>query len=76
MARFDCLKTDSPFKKVQSFLMMTWREWLLNLTVEEFIRSDYLHATADLLNDSNFIHMIKSKELNVKVMLHPFIKFY
>lgn len=76
MARFDRLKTDSPSTKVQSFLMMTWREWLLDLTVEEFIRSDYLHATADLLNDSNFIHMIKSKELNVKVMLHPFIKSY
>lgn len=76
MARFDRIKTDSPSTKVQSFLMMTWREWLLDLTVEEFIRSDCLHATADLLNDSNFIHMIKSKELNVKVMLHPFIKSY
>lgn len=77
MARFDRLETDSPAKEVKNILlMMTWREWLLDLTEEEFISSDYFRATADLLNDPEFNHLITSKELNVKVILHPFMKSY
>lgn len=77
MARFDRLQTDSPTKEVRSILlMMTWREWLFDLTEEEFMESDYFRCMVELLNDPKLKELILSYDLNIKVVLHPFMKTY
>ena len=77
MARFDRLQPDSPAKEVRNvLLMMTWREWLLDLTEEEFLESDYFRCMLDLLNSPELKELITSYRLNIKVVLHPFMKTY
>lgn len=75
MARFDRLKPDSPAPEVKEILvMMTWREWLFGLSEEAFMDSDYFRRTTGLLNDPAFLGLVRERELNVKVALHPFMK--
>ncbi len=75
MARFDRLTPDNPSKEVRNvLLMMTWREWLFGLTEEEFMESDYFRHVTALLNHSGFKDLIASHRLNIKVVLHPFMK--
>ncbi|CAM4289172.1 CDP-glycerol glycerophosphotransferase family protein [Lacicoccus alkaliphilus] len=77
MARFDRLQPDNPSKEVSNILlMMTWREWLIDLTEEEFLESDYFRCMVDLLNDPELRKLIVSYHLNIKVVLHPFMKTY
>lgn len=77
MARFDRLKTDNPANKVRNILlMMTWREWLFDLTEEEFKNSDYFKSMKTLLNAPELKTLIESNTLNIKVVLHPFMKNY
>jgi len=56
--------------------MMTWREWLLELTEEEFLESDYFRCMVELLNDPELKDFIAAYRLNIKVVLHPFMKTY
>ena len=77
MARFDRLTTDHPAKQVKNILlMMTWREWLLDLSEEEFIESDYFKSMKTLLNTPELKALIETCNLNIKVVLHPFMKNY
>lgn len=75
MARFDRLQTNNPAIEVRNILlMMTWREWLFDLTEEEFMESDYFRCIAEILNDPKLKALILSDDLNIKVVLHPFMK--
>lgn len=75
MARFDRLDPDSPATEVRNILfMMTWREWLFDLTEEEFLNSDYFQRVVSLLNEPKIQNLILSYRLNIKVVLHPFMK--
>ena len=77
MARFDRLRADNPAKQVKNImLMMTWREWLFDLTEEEFKNSDYFKSMQTLLNAPELNRLIEAKGLNIKVVLHPFMKNY
>lgn len=77
MARFDRLTTDNPAKEVRNILlMMTWREWLFDLNEEEFKNSDYFKSMVALLNAPGLKTLIESYHLNIKVVLHPFMKNY
>lgn len=77
MARFDRLPYNSPPVKVRTILMMmTWRETLLDLTEDEFVQSEYFQATVGLLNNVQLNESLKRNHVNVKVVLHPFMKSF
>lgn len=75
MARFDSLETDCAADMVKKVLIMfTWREWLFNLSDEAFLGSDYFHNTIELMKDQRMLKLASTYELQVKVILHPFMK--
>lgn len=77
MARFDRLTADNPARQVKNILlMMTWREWLLDLTKAEFMESDYFTSMKALLNSPAFQQLAADNDLKIKVILHPFMKSY
>ncbi|MDW0110648.1 CDP-glycerol glycerophosphotransferase family protein [Sporosarcina aquimarina] len=75
MARFDRLPYNQPPPKVKSILMMmTWRETLMDLSEEEFKASEYFKATEELLKDKLLISHLESHDVQLNVVLHPFMK--
>ncbi|ARK24283.1 CDP-glycerol--glycerophosphate glycerophosphotransferase [Sporosarcina sp. P37] len=77
MARFDRLLPDHPPTEIKRLLLMfTWREWLFDLTEEEFLRSTYFQSTAKLLKSDRLQRIVQEQELEVRVILHPFMKRY
>ncbi|MFJ7971160.1 CDP-glycerol glycerophosphotransferase family protein [Psychrobacillus sp. NPDC096389] len=75
MARFDRFGPNRPAKTVKHILLMfTWREWLFDLSEEEFLESDYFRSTLDIFQDQRMEELISTYNLHVKVMLHPFMK--
>lgn len=77
MARFDRLPANQPSVSMKRLLLMfTWREWLFGLTEEEFKKSDYFKATVGLLESKEFQALAAVQKLEVRVILHPFMKKY
>ncbi|PID20841.1 CDP-glycerol--glycerophosphate glycerophosphotransferase [Sporosarcina sp. P3] len=77
MARFDRLTPDHPSSEMKRLLLMfTWREWLFDLTEEEFLDSTYFLSTVGLLKSEKFQMIIQDEKLEVRVILHPFMKRY
>ncbi|WP_438313054.1 CDP-glycerol glycerophosphotransferase family protein [Sporosarcina sp. FA9] len=75
MARFDCLPADRSADVVKKVLvMLTWREWLFDLSDEEFLESDYFRNTIQLVNDGRMMNLASTYKLQLKVILHPFMK--
>jgi len=75
MARFDNYEHNSPSNRVQNILIMfTWREWLLDLTENEFLQSDYFQRTVEVLSDNYLLNLFEDRQVKVKVVLHPFMK--
>ena len=75
MARFDRFGPDRPAVEVKKVLiMLTWREWLFGLSDEEFLASDYFLNTVKLVNDKRMATLVSTYDLQVKVILHPFMK--
>ena len=75
MARFDRLQSNLPAKKVKNILVMfTWREWLFDLSQEDFLASKYFQSTVNIIRDRRMAELISLYKLNVKIVLHPFMK--
>ena len=75
MARFDNYEHNSPASRVQNILIMfTWREWLFDLSEEEFLNSDYFKRTVEVLSDNHLLNLFENRQVKVKVVLHPFMK--
>ena len=73
--RFDRYPPNQPSKEVKNILMMmTWREWLFDLTKEEFIDSVYFKSTVGLLEHEGIQKLISDHNLNLNIALHPFMK--
>ncbi|WP_313237762.1 CDP-glycerol glycerophosphotransferase family protein [Sporosarcina ureae] len=77
MARFDRLTPNHPSSEIKRLLLMfTWREWLFDLTEEEFLESTYFLSTVGLLKSKEFQLTVQDGNLEVRVILHPFMKRY
>lgn len=75
MARFDQFDLTYPLYQVKRILIMfTWREWLFDMTDEEFLESDYFKSTTNIIRDAQMMELISSYELEIKIVLHPFMK--
>lgn len=73
--RFDRFPTNQPPLKVKNILMMmTWREWLFDMSEEEFIDSAYFQNTTGLVNHPGIRQLITENKLQMNVALHPFMK--
>ncbi|WP_144511017.1 CDP-glycerol glycerophosphotransferase family protein [Bacillus sp. FJAT-22090] len=75
MARFDRFGPNRPSKEVKHILVMfTWREWLFELSEEEFLNSNYFRSTLEIFQNKRMEELISSYDLHLKVLLHPFMK--
>lgn len=75
MARFDNYEYNSPASRVENVLIMfTWREWLFDLSEEDFLSSDYFKKTVEVLSDNHLLVLFENRQVKVKVVLHPFMK--
>lgn len=73
--RFDRYPPNQPSKEVKNILMMmTWREWLFDLTKEEFINSSYFKNTTGLLKHKGIQQLLADHNLHMNIALHPFMK--
>lgn len=77
MARFDRLPANQPPEEIKRILLMfTWREWLFGLSEQEFQESDYFKATIGLLQSEALQSLIVSEGVELRIILHPFMKKY
>ncbi|WP_298834089.1 CDP-glycerol glycerophosphotransferase family protein [uncultured Planococcus sp.] len=73
--RFDRYPPNQPSTEVKNILMMmTWREWLFDLTKEEFIDSVYFKSTVGLLKHEGIQKLLSDHDLKLNIALHPFMK--
>ncbi|MDJ0330088.1 CDP-glycerol glycerophosphotransferase family protein [Planococcus sp. S3-L1] len=73
--RFDRYPQNQPPKEVKNILMMmTWREWLFDLTKEQFIDSAYFKNTTGLLEHKGIQKLLADHHLHLNIALHPFMK--
>lgn len=75
LPRFDRYATNKPVKEVKNILMMmTWREWLFDLSEEEFIQSAYFQNTIGLISHPGIRRLIADNGMKMQITLHPFMK--
>lgn len=55
-------------------MMMTWREWLFDLTEEEFVESAYFKNTLGLISHEGIRKLIADNDMQMRVALHPFMR--
>lgn len=68
LARFDNLL---PFSVTNEILIMpTWRANLVNLSNEDFAKTDFFIKWNNLLNNNKLIELCKSKQIKIKFYLH------
>ncbi|WP_422124250.1 CDP-glycerol glycerophosphotransferase family protein [Planococcus sp. X10-3] len=73
--RFDRFEANKPAPQVKRILMMmTWREWLFDLTEEEFVESDYFKNTLGLVSHEGIRKLISENDMHMRVALHPFMR--
>lgn len=73
--RFDRFEANEPSPKVKKILMlMTWREWLFDLTEAQFVESDYFKNTIGLVSHEGIRKLIADNNLHMNVALHPFMR--
>ena len=73
--RFDRFEANKPSHQVKRILMMmTWREWLFDLTEEEFVQSAYFQNTLGLVSHEGIRKLISENDMHMRVALHPFMR--
>jgi CDP-glycerol glycerophosphotransferase (TagB/SpsB family) len=68
LARFDNLHDLNP--KNQILIMPTWRRHLSNISVNEFLESDYYNKLNDLIRNKNFLELVEKNDIIVKFYVH------
>lgn len=70
LARWDHLQNRSG-KQKQILLLPTWREWLDEISEEEFLNSQFHRQYERLLNDTNLIEQLEKHNVILKFYMHP-----
>jgi len=74
LARYDFLDNKSENKIL---IFFTWRKWLANLDETDFKNSNYYLTIKSLLENKNFIKLLKNNNYTVEIVLHAELtKFY
>lgn len=75
LPRFDRYELHKPAKEMKNILMMmTWREWLFDMSEKEFLESAYFRNTIGLIGHPGIRKLIAENGLHMQVALHPFMK--
>lgn len=69
MARYDNL-IDLSGSNNNIFFMPTWRKWMSNYTIQEFLESDYFRNVKSLLTNDYLISYLENNNLYLNLYLH------
>lgn len=73
--RFDRYPPNQPAPQVKRILMMmTWREWLFDLSEEEFLHSAYFQNTYGIVTHEGIRNLLSTNGMHMQIVLHPFMK--
>lgn len=76
LTRFDYLPKHNAKKSRKILFMPTWREWLTNLSENDFIKSDFYRRIMALLGSSELTDILKKNNYNLVVCIHHQLKKY
>lgn len=78
MTRHDNLSESSisPQKTNEILFMPTWQRGLQNLTIPQFLESNFYKEIYDLLRNKDFINFLKEENLCLNVLMHPQFEKY
>ncbi|MFB7639061.1 CDP-glycerol glycerophosphotransferase family protein [Peribacillus butanolivorans] len=71
LSRWDDINKEETKVKQQIFLMPTWRNWLNEVSNEEFIESNYFKNYIGLLNSEKLLDLLRKYEVDLKFYVHP-----
>ena len=73
--RFDRYPPNHPAPEIKKILMMmTWREWLFDLSEEEFLQSAYFQNTYGIVTHEGIRSLLSTNGIHMQIVLHPFMK--
>ncbi len=75
LARWDKL-VSSPKNPREIFYMPTWRSWITELSDEEFVKTDYFRAYAEILNSKELSDILEKNDLYMLFCFHPKFRNY
>lgn len=75
LARWDVLEDKSKDKN-EILMMPTWRNWLEDITLEEFKNSDYYINYTNVLKSNKLANILESKNLILNFYIHPKFRDY
>ena len=76
LARWDVLHDTSVVGEKLILMMPTWRNWLEEVTEEEFQKSDYYKNYMALLNNAKLHSFLERKNVNMIFYIHPKFREY
>lgn len=77
LCRWDVLEDQSYKQKQKNILVLpTWRNWLNELSDEEFIRTDYFKEYMGLLNSKRLQKLLEAHSIRVDFYVHPKFQKY
>ncbi|MFS0787784.1 CDP-glycerol glycerophosphotransferase family protein [Shouchella sp. 1P09AA] len=72
LPRWDVLRDRShESNEKEIFFMPTWRNWLEEVTEDEFIKSDYYKSYNELLNSRKLYDLLKMNNVKLNFYVHP-----
>lgn len=74
--RWDALEDKRDEADKQILIMPTWRNWLEDVTDEEFVQSDYFKNYMKLLNDEKLCTWLAGKKVRLMMYIHPKFRNY
>lgn len=76
LARWDVLQDTSVDGEKMILMMPTWRNWLEEVTQEEFCQSDYYKNYMELLNAPRLHKFLEEKNVKLVFYIHPKFREY
>lgn len=75
LVRWDRFKNkEKQLKQNRILYMPTWRQWLFNMSDNEFKADNYFVGLNRLLKDEALLQLLKDNNLELDVYLHPFLQ--
>lgn len=70
LARWDKLN-NNPQSPPMIFYMPTWRNWVYEVSEEEFVQTDYYKAYQEIINSPELDKILADNDINMVFCLHP-----
>ena len=74
--RWDVLENTATDTEKIILAMPTWRSWLEEKSVDEFVKSDYYHNYMKLLSSNRLAEILKKNNVKLIFYIHPKFKDY